>query len=215
MPEAGTKPYTGKTGYNSAIKTKRLNFTLYCQSAIFKAHIYSVDINSMHIFRHNLLRRLTLLVLLSWGMLTHVATVYACEAEKGKKQLSCCCDDGIMKKDCKHKKSHSGSNNCDTKNGDSNHNGFDPEVTFPGNIYDISSSTACCEVSYGITGTSLTSQASVSLKVVLLDAPRPPPAFTYLPDTVTLDDVAIPEYSLHHVHHAKSAIFLHTRRLRI
>ena len=169
----------------------------------------------MHIFRHYLLRRFTLLVLLSWGLLTQVSTIYACEAENGKKQLNCCCEDGIVKKDCKHKKTNSGNNNCDTKQGNSHHSGFDSETTIYNNNYDINSSSACCNVSYGITGASLTSQASVSLKVLLLDAPRPPPASTYLPDIISLGDLTTPLYSSHHVHQVKADIFLHTLRQRI
>ena len=167
----------------------------------------------MHIFRHYLLRRFTLLLLLSWGMLTHVATIYACESENGKKQLSCCCDDGIIKKDCKHKKSNSGSNKCDSSN--NNQSGLDTDVTFPSNIYDGYSSASCCEVSYGITDASLTSQASVSLKVLSLDAPRSPPASTYLPDILNRVEITTPVYPSHHAHRVKSDIFLYTRRLRI
>lgn len=121
----------------------------------------------MDFFRHYLVRRTTLLLLLSWGVLTQVATVYACEAENGKKQISCCCENAINK-DCKHQQSKTSNNKCDKSSNDLGEN-LNLDAPVP-------SASTCCEISYGATDTSIVSSGTLTAQqVVLLDAPQPPP----------------------------------------
>lgn len=121
----------------------------------------------MNAFRSKLIRRSTLLFLLSWGVLAQVATVYACEAENGKKQVSCCCDNAI-KKDCKHQQSKPNNNKCDKSISDLGDKISLDAPTPP--------ASTCCEISYGATDSSIASSGTLTAQqVVLLDAPQPPP----------------------------------------
>lgn len=110
----------------------------------------------MHFFRHSTVRNTTLFILLSWGLLVQVATVYACEAENGKKQLSCCCEDLAEKSDCKHGKSK-----CDSQI----HN-------FPGDL-----ANSCCDMTFGVPESAVISSNSTSAaqQVLSLAASQPPP----------------------------------------
>lgn len=160
----------------------------------------------MHFFRHNLVRRTTLLFLLSWGILAQVATVYACESENGKKQISCCCDNAI-KKDCKHQQSKTNDNKCEKSNSDLGDN-ISLDTPAP-------SASSCCEISYGATDTSIVSSGTLTAQqVVLLDAPQPPPL---LPSNlyglnfyrVSLQDQLATNFTL------TTDTYLTTQRLRI
>jgi len=156
-----------------------------------------------------MVRRITLLVLLTWGALTHVATVYACESDNGKKQISCCCDTSL-KKDCNKNKPKS-----------------DNRCANPGNIVDLDNSlnqnislstdSTCCEISYGVTNASVvSSNSSTTNQVLLLDAPQPPPLLPYYLSTVFFHNV---QHTLHYpsltANFSHTNTFLKTHRLRI
>ena len=146
----------------------------------------------MHFFRHNMIRRFTLLILLSWGLLTQVATVYACDSEGGKKQIGCCCDTA-GKMDCK--------TNSDSVTHNSSNN----------------TAGACCDISYGVSDTSMLSSnsASTTLQVLLLDASQPPPILlSHQPDVLfQIVSLTIPQLSTPPT--TGTHIYLHTQRLRI
>jgi len=150
----------------------------------------------MRLFRHSMMRRIILLTLLSWGLLTQVATVYACEFKNGEKQISCCCDTAI-KMDC--------ADNAAPCNNPNDNTSYDST-----NI----STSACCNVSYGVTDASPAS-TSATLQLLLLDAPQPPPTLPeYQPGTVSnyAPLVALPTFT---PSSPGTSTYLRTQRLRI
>jgi len=153
----------------------------------------------MQLFRHSMMRRFILFILLSWGLLAQLATVYACDTHNGGKQISCCCDSGV-KMDCAHKGSP-----C---------NNADDSATYD-SINTFSSS--CCSISYGVTDVSPASATSVAaaIQLLLLDAPQPPPVPRHQhPDSIIADTPLI-VFSTFTPSTSGTSTYLRTHRLRV
>lgn len=133
-------------------------------------------------------RRAVIALLILAGLFAPLRTVFACQLMEGRKQYVCCCHGQEDK--CRH----------------------------GGCPHDQSGEQAgCCDVSHEIAADASASPEGCAVQVLLLEAPRPPPA-------ASIPSIVLPQTLLVHVSlwradppagRAGSRTYLVTRRFRI